>query len=215
MPSLNFTADFTTVTDGLEAVTYRCRGDAPGSAGRAIQSALRRAVTTHEAAASDGRYTTSDVVWHLAAAELPFAPRLGDMICDISGQRWTILSATRTMLGVRWMCTTRSLAIVFGLDDAIGVLKAVGGTSGGSVPTWRTWKTGIRARIQPKSTQVTVVNAVPQTVRSFQIFIAEPLGLDASHRILAADGSVYRILAETAAERIGELSVIDVEKLSP
>ena len=67
-------SDFAQVADALEPATLR-RADGSGST--AVASALRRAVTTREAAASDGKYTTSDVHWHLAAAELPAPPRLG------------------------------------------------------------------------------------------------------------------------------------------
>ena len=213
--SLHLSSDLSSVTDGLEAVTYRRRGERSGSAGTAVEHALRRAVTMQEASASDGRYTTSDVVWHLSSAELPQSPRLGDMVCDAAGQRWTILSAVCTMLGSRWKCVTRSLAIVFGLDDTISVLKAVPAPGGGGGDrTWRPWKTGVRARIQPAATTVSVVGGVSQTTRRFQIFLAEPLGLDATHRILAADGGVYAILGETAAGRIGELAVVEAEKVA-
>ena len=213
-PSLDFSSDLSTIADGLEAVTYRRRGERSGSTGTAIEHALRRAVTIQEASASDGRYTTSDVAWHLSAADLTQSPRLGDMVCDAAGQRWTVLSAVRTMLGSRWKCVTRSLAIVFGLDDTISVLKAVPPLSGGSDPTWRPWKTGVRARIQPAATTVSVVDAAPTTTRSFQIYLAEPLGLDATHRILAADGMVYSIVRETASGRIGELAVVEAQKVS-
>jgi hypothetical protein len=195
------------VVDSLETVTYRRRGETPGSAGTTVSHALRRAVTTREAAASDGRYTTSDVAWHLPAAELPFTPRLGDMICDGSGQRWTILSAVHATLGSRWRCLARSLALVFGLDDVLAVLRPSGSNS--SDPIWTVWRTGIRARIQPASTE----RDGQQTVRQVKIFVAEALGLDATWRLRSARGTIYAMIRETAAERIGELAVIEAEVL--
>ena len=49
--------DLVQVADGLEAVTLRRRGSTPGGPGTTIAHALRRSVSTREAAASDGRYT--------------------------------------------------------------------------------------------------------------------------------------------------------------
>ena len=56
-----------------------------------------------------------------------------------------------TTLGTRWRCTTRSLVVVYGLDDTITILKAtyVQGEGGAAEATWIPWRTGLRARIQP------------------------------------------------------------------
>src|ERR1700722_9293913 len=104
-------SDFAQVTDALEPVTLR-RADGSGSI--ALASALRRAITTREAAASDGKYTTSDVHWHLAAAELPVPPRLGDQIIDATGEAWTILETQLATCGSRWKGTARNLTFAGG-----------------------------------------------------------------------------------------------------
>ena len=72
--------DLARTADGLEAVTLRRRGSTPGGPGTTIAHALRRSVSVREAAASAGRYTASNVSWHLPVAELDESPRLGDLI---------------------------------------------------------------------------------------------------------------------------------------
>lgn len=77
--------DFATV-DGLAEVTLRARNGAETT----IEKSLRRAVSHKEAKASDGKYTTDDVVFHFAASEVAARPTLGSQIIDDAG-RWTIL----------------------------------------------------------------------------------------------------------------------------
>lgn len=116
MSSFNPTSDLA-IADGIETVALVRRGDDPDAPGTVIQNVLRRAVTTREVAASDGRYTTSDVTWHIPAAELADPPQVGDMLRDSGGQRWTVLEVAATALGSRWRCTARRLAVVEGLDS--------------------------------------------------------------------------------------------------
>jgi hypothetical protein len=218
----NATNDLLTVADGTEAVTLLRRGRMPGDAGTPIAHALRRAITAGEAAMintgdvrkqvpSGGRQLADDLVWHLPAAELPEAPRLGDVILDGDGRRWTILAVKRATLGSRWRCETRDVAIAAGLDDAISVQKNVGTAAS---PVWQTWKTGIRARIQPLKMTVDPGDDVtePSTVSRYRVFLEENLDLDHTCRIRGVDGSVYTILSSTGAEQIGQLQVVEVEK---
>jgi hypothetical protein len=218
----NPTDDLLTVADGTEAVTLLRRGRTPGDAGTAIAHALRRAITAGEAAMintgdvrkqvpSGGRQLADDLVWHLPVAELPEGPQLGDMVLDSDGRRWTILAVKRATLGVRWRCETRDVAIAAGLDDAISVQKNTGDAAS---PVWQTWRTGIRARIQPLRMTVEPGNDVdpPSTTRRYRIFLEENLDLDHTCRIRGADGAIYTILGSTGADQIGELQVIEVER---
>ena len=137
--------DLVRVADGLETVTLRRRGSLPGGPGLRIARALRRSVTTREAAASDGRYTTSNVVWRLPAADLPEPPRPGNVIAGGDGRQWTVLETHRTGLDAGWRCAARSLALVYGLDDAVSILQATyaKGLGGEAEPTWIPWRTGV------------------------------------------------------------------------
>ncbi len=153
------------------------------------------------------------MVWHLPVAELPSAPRLGDAIVDGQNCRWTILEVKRATLGTRWRCDARNVAVAFGLDDTISVLKAtyVKGDCGAAEPRWRTWRTGVRARIQPQETKVVAEADSRATIARYRIFVEEDLDLDHTCRISGPDGTLYKIISATGAERIGELQVIDAE----
>jgi hypothetical protein len=218
--------DFTTVADGLETVTLLRRGSTPGAGGTVIAHALRRAMTVDEASVFNsndvhktvpggGQHTAANVVWHLPTAELPDVPRLGDLIVDDAGARWTILEVKRSTLGARWCCSSREVAIAFGLDDTITVLKAIAphGGCGPTEPVWRIWRTGVRARIQPAQTKISrdAAASSASTTAQYRIFVEENLDLDHTCCIRGADGTIYTITSTIGAERIGELQVIDVE----
>jgi hypothetical protein len=220
---LNPTDDLTTIADGLETVTLLRRGSASGE-GTIIAHALRRAMTAFEASIatsadvhkqvpSGGRNTAADVVWHLPAAELAEAPRLGDWIVDADAQRWTILEVKLASLGARWRCETRNVAVACGLDDTIGVLKAsyVKSACGAAEPVWRTWKTGIRARIQPIDTKLAADETSRAAIARYRIFVEEELDLDQTCCIRGPDGTIFQITGVSGAQRIGELQVIQVE----
>ena len=91
--------------------------------------------------------------------------------------------------------------MVYGLDDAITILKAtyVMGDCGAAEATWLTWRTGVRARIQPVRSSVVAQHEARQTSSRFQIFVEGEFALDQTHRILAADGTIYKILGVTGA----------------
>ena len=114
--------DFEQIADQLEAVTLR-RAD--GSAFATIGAALRRAVTTREAAASDGRYTASDVRWHLPAAELAAPPIWEIGSSTPAAGCWTILETRLQTCGSRWECVTRNLALAGGLTSFVTILREV------------------------------------------------------------------------------------------
>ena len=227
--SLNFdpSADFAKALDGTESVTLRRRGSDPGSPGTVVAHALRRAVVTREAAARNrnntwktvpggGHYTAGDAVWHLPTDELVEAPRLGDLIVDASGRRFTILEVQPAVLQTRWQCLTRNLAIAYGLDDTVAILRAVysKGTGGAAEGTWRIWKTGVRARIQSAATDVDVEHQTRQTTARYQIFLEEDVALDHTHLIRGPDGVIYQINGTSGTQRIDELQTIDATKRS-
>ena len=217
------TDDLAAVADGTEPVTLLRRGSTPGNPGTAIAHALRRAITAGEAAVvnrgdvhkqvpSGGRQLSDDVVWHLPVSELPDAPRLGDVILDGDGRRWTILRVKCATLGARWRCETRDVAIALGLDDTITVIKMVPTDGGYGDPVAQIWKTGVRARIQSVETKVGVSYDVPYTTTSYRIFVEESLELDHTCRIRGADGTIYEITRAVGDDRIGEFQVIEVER---
>jgi len=212
--------DLTTIGDGLEPVRLLRPGSSDPQ-GTLIPHALRRAITAGQAAiisrgdvrktvASGGRYRAADLVWHLPVDELPVAPRLGDMILDGDGRRWTIITVKKATLGSRWRCETREVVITPSLDDTISILKAVV-PSGGGEAVWRVWLSGIRARIQPIERKIVADAEPPYTVVRYRIFVAQDLALDHTCRIRGPDGTLYNITGAVGGGRIGELQVIEAE----
>ncbi|MEN6406840.1 MAG: hypothetical protein ABFC77_10240 [Thermoguttaceae bacterium] len=212
--------DLVAVADGWESVTLLRRS----GASETIAHALRRTMTVAEGvigsnsdvrrqAPSGGRLVAADVTWHLPVAELPEAPRLGDVMVDGDSQRWTILEVKRNTLVARWRCAARNIAVVFGLDDTISVLKAayVKSSCGAAEPVWRLWRSGVRARIQPIKTTIVADESARGVVASYRIFVEEELELDQTCRIRGSDGTLYAIKSTSGAERLGELQTIEVE----
>jgi hypothetical protein len=219
--NLDPNGDLADVVDGLETVTLRRRGS--GSA-TVITGALRRAATTHEPTLhnryntrkqipSGGRHTASEVAWHLPREQLSEEPRLGDALIDGDGRRWTILDVQLATLQTRWVCAACDLAVVYGLDDTITILKAtyLKGDGGAAEAAWRPWRTGVRARIQPAAAEMGSQHQARRTTRRYQIFVEEDVVVDHNHRIQGPDGTIYKVRATLGADRIGELQTIDAE----
>lgn len=207
MPIFDPSTDFATVVDGLALVTLRARDGSETP----VAHALRRAVTVREAAASDGKYTASDVVFHLSAAETG-RPELGSLIVDALGQ-WTILEVALETLGARWRCICRDLAISAGLDTLVTIQKAsyTKGAGGALEPIWSDLYTNERAKIQPVSAERLIDHqAVGQTEQAL-VFFTWPLPLTPQHRIVGPDGTTYRFLSWEDAQRIDALFTARVE----
>lgn len=201
--------DLAGVVDGLTSITVTRPGS---SATTDVAHALRRPIRTREAETSEGRYTASDVAWHLPASEMTTAPRPGDVIVDEDGRRWTVLDVEKTTLDARWRCVARSLALVHGLDQYIDVEKATytKGEGGADQPTWQVWKTGLRAKIQSAEVEVRDEHDGRATVAGFKVFVADEVAVDHTHRIKGPDGAVYRVTGCRKADRIDALVEIDV-----
>jgi len=205
--------DLAGVVDGLAAVTVTRPGS---SAATEVTHALRRVVRTREAEQSEGRYTAGDVAWHLPASELSTAPRPGDVIVEADGQRWTVLDVDETTLDSRWRCVARNLAVVHGLDEYVDIEKATyaKGDGGADQPTWHTWKTGLRAKIQAARVEVKEEHERRVTVAGFTVFLVDDVTVDHTHRIKGPDGTLYRVTGRRKADRIDALAEIDVVRVS-
>lgn len=210
--------DFSNVIDGLQSVTLTRSGS---STPVQIEDALRRAVTTAEAATvrstfsassspSQGKYTASDVAWHLPAAALGEPPLPGDVIEDGDSRRWTVLAVVQATLDSRWRCICRNLAIAAGLDQYVDIERAtfVKSDGGAAEPTWNTWLTGLPARIQPIAAKVENLDDRRVTTTTFKVFLAEAVAVNHTHRLKGPDGTIYRITGYKKPERIDALMEI-------
>ena len=196
--------DLAEVVDGLEQVTVT----RPGSSNSTqVAHALRRTVKIRELKEWDGQYRASDVTWHLPVSELASRPRLGDVIIDADRQRWTVCDVRKATACVRWRCVCRNLAVVHGLDQYVDIEKATY-TEGGEndEPSWRVWKTGLKAKIQPVDTRTE--NQI--TTARFKIYVADDLAVDHTHRVKGPDGTIYLITGSQRADKVDRLMEIDV-----
>ena len=173
--------------------------------------ALRRAVTTREATESNGRYTASDVRWHLPATELPTAPGLGDRIVDATGESWTILETRQATCSSRWECLARNLAIVGGLNAYVTILREVAakGRSGAVEPMLVALTSAVRARVQELSSRRAEEHGRQSGVIEARIYLAEPIVVDGACRVQTADGTLYEVTGYEHAESIGSLFTIN------
>jgi hypothetical protein len=195
------TADFADITDGLEAVTVQRRGT---SATVAVANALQRAVTTQESfistdgstpAASFGKITSADTVWHLPIEEIATSPRVGDVIIDSASKYWTVLLVAEQTLTARWRCTCRDIVAQFCLDDTMTIEKATysKGTGGAAEAKWPVWKSGVRGRIQTMSTNEDNDAGAKRTEVIYQIMLEKDFKLGTQHRIRDRQNNEYRI----------------------
>jgi hypothetical protein len=202
--------DFEDVADGLEAVTL----DRRGKANTSITNALQRLITTTEAAVSDGKYTQGDTRWHFPVVECTVQPALGDVIEDGNGDRWTILDVSERTLSKRWACSTRNLAVVYGLNDTLVIEKATyaKGTAGAAEATYTVWRTGVQCRIQETSRDVEVTAGAKRAGRQYDVFLGEDVTIDHNHRLRDAKGNYYRVENITGAEEIGGLQTVSASE---
>jgi hypothetical protein len=212
MPGLlDVQTDFAQIADELEAVTLR-RAD--GITSTRLASALRRAMSTSEAATSDGEYTTADVRWHLAAAELSDAPALGDRIVDGSGETWTILKTRPATCGSRFECVARNLAIAANLNTLIAIRREVivKGQSGAVERSWEDYRLGVRARIQEQAAERSEQHGRQSGVVAAKVYLAEQILVDNGFQIVAPDGTLYEVTGYERPDSITSLFVINAER---
>jgi len=202
--SFNPTGDLTAF-DGLESVTLRQPAGAPVE----VTSVLRRRDMCGEAEASDGQYTATDVDWHLPADQLADEPVVGAVIADAAGTRFVIQSVARTTMGARWVCRSRNLAILSGLDVQVALQQGTWskGPSGDRVAVWHNVRINLAARIQPQQSEMTIEYDRRLTRVTHRIFVADDIVVDHTYRVVAGS-AVYRILGYERPSRIDALAVI-------
>lgn len=202
--------DFEDITDGLEAVTLNRRGSSDNVS---VTAALRRALSTSEISASDGLLRSGDTWWHLPAAEVATTapPRMGDWIIPTDGTRFQIMELRLDTQSTRWRCIARDVRVSYGLDDTIQIQEAVydKGGAGAQEASWRVHLDGVRARIQEVDAEVAVAGDAKRTERTYGISVESDLDLLLNHRIKDRKGKLYRIIAVTGRDAIGEPMVIE------
>jgi hypothetical protein len=216
-----------TVYDGLEPVAYQStRND--GSMPDFYPSALRRALSTKEQAASGGAYQAGDVVWIVPATFVQPGMRLkpADVVIDSDQNRYTVLDASEQKKRQSWRLISRNLAIAFQLGDYVDIQKA--GISydragieiqtypedgGGSVAY-----ASLLCRVQ----EVSEVETDERLIRGFQgdfvIYLSQQINFTADfnrYRVKHTKAGLtryYDIVGYRNAEQIAELPILEVRQ---
>ncbi len=204
---LDLTGDFSTILDAAESVTLLKRGT---SSQTVIATAWRYTDRRAEAEPSGGYTIRADVEWQFEWPADTTLPQLGDRIKDDAGECYTLLAVNRLQGNTRLRCETRSLRIAHGLDCLVDIEQAVWGE--GEITGWTTFRPAVHARIQPQETTVDETADPITSTATFRILLDDDAPLDHNHRIVAAGGTVYRLLSYEQAERIDRLPVALVRR---
>jgi len=206
---INAEGDFAQLTEGLESVELRRRS---GSDKVAISIARRLDSVSIEANPSDGLAQQADAAWHLQMPNGESAPRIGDVVVDGKGGRWTVLQAQELSLLGRWRCETRELSVAYGCLDRVDIERAVWDDlgSGPEIVDWVYAFTALPVKIQPEEIVVDDTSSPSVTKSYFQIILSESILLQPDDRFVAEDGTVYLLQSYEGAERIDRLPVAKV-----
>ena len=210
MALLKLDDDFSELVDGLEPVTLRRRGSAKSLK---IKAAYREQAETQEAEPSGGAAQQADVVWHLQLPGEESAPRLGDLVVDAQANHWTLLEVEQLSRLGRWKCATRELRIAYGCNDRVDVERAVWEDlgSGPEIVDWKYVRTALPVRIQLEEQEIVNAAATPPTKQSiYQVVLSESIGIEPDDRLVAEDGTSYRVQSLKQADRIDVLPMARV-----
>ena len=183
--NLDIADDFTSITDWLKTIAVN---------GTNVPKSLRRAISTKEAAASGGKYLSSDVAFHLDQSIHPARPAIGATITDTDGD-WTVLEVGNQTLGNRWRCVSRQLWIDPALTVTITAPTTTKGTTGAIERTWATLAENVVAKIEIDRETVEAGSGNRASFKFVTIYFASPQTLHTGYRIEASDGSTYEVSA--------------------
>ena len=173
---LDISTDFATIVDGLAVVSIN---------GTDVNSVLRRAVTTKEAAQSSGKYLTSDTVFHVDINEHAARPAIGGQIVDQDGDTYTILEVAKQTLANRWRCICRKLSIEGGLTVTIQKATFVKSDTGAEEPTWANVAVDVSAKITIESETTDDAHDARNLTQTATVYFATPQTLTPQHRIVS------------------------------
>jgi hypothetical protein len=205
--------DFSTILDGVEAISLQRHGSADTVA---VPKAWRYSAETAEAQAGFSGVVRSDVVWQFVWDEAVDRPRVGDSLVDATNECWTILAVVERGNKSRLQCITRNLRIVHQLDDRVEIQQAIWEDvgSGPEITGWTTLRTAVPARIQPDRTTVDHAADPPTSTATFRVLLADDTPLDHNHRLVGPDGTVYQVQEYSQAERIDALPMATCERIT-
>lgn len=208
MIMLTLSNDFQNVADGLVPVTLirRSNGLETGL------TALRRAISEQEVAASNGLYSSTDTHWHLAVEGME-PPHLGDTLREGTTE-WTVLRCECHSLGSRHRLTCRNLVVAERLDTLVSIqsVTQTKGIDGALVQLWTDSMTNVRARIQPERFDRVRDAGRDRLQAEYRVFVLPTISVSAKNRIVAGTGEIYRILGIEQFEQLDRCLELIVEE---
>jgi head-tail adaptor len=203
--------DFEAIADGLESITLR--GPSGSSiATTEIERALRRSMKTIEAADSDGRYLSTDTVWHFDKRR--GTPEIGGTIKDADGTTWRIIDRDGQTLRNRWRCVCREFKIDGGLDTYVTIQRRTytKATDGSSLWNWTDYRLNVRAKIQDSGAARTIANGQRSNKISASIYFDQEFDLGQQFRVISSDGLIYYFVADNQRDAITGLYYVNAER---
>lgn len=205
--TLDISADFASVVDGLEAVTLAVRG----GDSQAITHAHRNQHRRREADPAGGQAVAAVTTWQWPMSESD-RPPLGSVIVDAAGERYTIVGLAEQVLASKYSADCRRLSVEAGIDTWINLARAgyAKNTSGEAVATWQPVATGLRAKVQPVAHVAEAEHEADETQQQYAVILERDLpteidvaGVDL--RVTDVRGGTYRVLRYEQPERIDVL----------
>ena len=220
---LDLTQDYL-IFDNREEITFISRRTTADSQGDQTDSqiqALRRAPTFKELAASNGVYTSQDVVWHIPAVLLTVGPpKPRDTVTDLDGISWTVMEAAWNSLRSMWRLITRNPIIAYDLRDKVSIEQCAITYDAVGAPV-RTWPPiggqilypNIPARVQPDDSVVVDQRGVRGDLETYFVLLAEQVPiLDVRECRVNWNGVYLDITGSRQSERIDELPMLTAER---
>lgn len=204
--------DFENIVDGLKPITLIPDG---GAAVAGITS-LRRAVTHKEAAASNGRYTTSDTVFHVSTVDYADRLPLGSHIEEANGDRWTVLEHAYQTLLARWRYIVRRLDTGVDANNPSTVFRElatfVKSASGALEPNWVRDADPMAVRFEPIEDSRRTENGITHFPSRYVGHFETEFEISSRVRFVdAATNVIYKPIKAINREKLGELFAVDCE----
>jgi hypothetical protein len=176
-----------------------------------VSDAKPRAISTREAAASGGVYTTQDRVW-LIPAELisGTTPKLGDLIRTAANVDWTILSIDPLgKFGNTYRLTTRNLKLVAGLTQTARVLRpsTAVDSAGQRNPTFTEVYANLACKLQEQSHGLPEFQGGSTDRREYMLYVGTRLILLAGD-VVEINSKRYDVVGSGSWDRIDQLGEV-------
>lgn len=200
--------------DATETVSHVSERDS-GDLTQNNVTALRLPVTSREAAQSEGRYTTRDLVWLVPGQLLTRTPKESDRIVDDDSVPWVVIDYSHSPLDNTYRLTCKNLRIAADLNDLVDLYRPAftADAAGSLVPSYAVVTSDLVCRIQELTGQVVEERGKFTTERRYVIYFEDRITVQAEDQI--RDGStIYQVVDYADPDSInGLMGVNAIRKL--